>query len=141
MISGIEKIPRARAGTGPTWLLRRRWRAIAITAAVTGCAPAGREDGQIPGQGTLTPHLGQRLTGPTGVVSSVAFSPDGHTLAAGSGDHTVRLWNVTNPANPNPFGQPLTDSADLVLSVAFSPDGHTLAAGSGDLTARLWTLS
>ncbi|WP_241841448.1 protein kinase, partial [Pseudofrankia sp. BMG5.36] len=44
--------------------------------------------------------LGKPLTGPTDKVTSVAFSPDGHTLAAGSNDTTVRLWNVTNPASP-----------------------------------------
>ena len=38
--------------------------------------------------------LGQPLTGPTGPVHSVTFSPNGRTLAAGSGDSTVRLWNL-----------------------------------------------
>ena len=57
-------------------------------------------------------------------MTSVAFSPDGHTLAAGSDGHdTVTLWDVTDPTRPTQIGQPLTGPVD-VTSVAFSPDGH-----------------
>nr|WP_232304143.1 hypothetical protein [Pseudofrankia sp. DC12] len=65
----------------------------------------------------------------------MAFSPDGRTLAVGSEDKTMRLWDLTEPTRPTPFGQPLT----AVDSVAFSPDGRTLAVGS-EKTVRLWRL-
>ena len=41
------------------------------------------------------------LTGHSRHVESVAFSPDGQTLATGSQDHTARLWNVTNQRQPS----------------------------------------
>ena len=71
----------------------------------------------------------------------MAFSPDGKTLAAGSGDHKVWLWNLTDPARPIPLGPPLTGPTNSVASVAFSPDGKTPAAGSADHTVRRWNLT
>ena len=68
-------------------------------------------------------------------VISVAFSPDGHRLASGSVDNTVRMWNADTG---QPIGAPLTGHTDSVVSVAFSPDGHRLASGSDDQTVRMW---
>ena len=74
------------------------------------------------------------LTGHTNGVYSVAFSPAGGTLASGSGDNTIRLWDSVAGEHQ----RTLTGHTDTVYSVAFSPDGRTLASGSRDNTIRLW---
>jgi WD40 repeat protein len=78
------------------------------------------------------------LPGHTGIVFSVAFSPDGTTLASGGADGTVRLWDV---ATRRQIGRPHTRHTRAVHSVAFSPDGTTLASGSADGTVRLWNVA
>ncbi|MFD3518463.1 XRE family transcriptional regulator [Streptomyces sp. NPDC058657] len=75
-----------------------------------------------------------------GQVTSVAFAPDGRTLAAGGFDHTVRLWDVSDRRHPTQVGT-LAGHTDVVFAVAFSPDGRTLATASYDHTVRLWDLT
>ena len=65
---------------------------------------------------------------------SLAFSPDGGTLASGSADDTIRLWDVATGKGI----AALRGHTSSVRSVAFSPDGKTLASASEDKTVRLW---
>ena len=79
-------------------------------------------------------------TGHTGRIGSVAFSPDGHTLAVAGPwdtDTAIRLWDVGTGI----LLHTLTGHRGSVTSIAFGPDGQMLASGSCDNTIRLWNAS
>ncbi|NER26332.1 MAG: TIR domain-containing protein [Symploca sp. SIO1C4] len=76
-----------------------------------------------------------RLIGHTDKVYKLAFSPDGKTLATGSFDNTVKLWNLQGEDLDT-----LRGHTSVVIDLAFSPDGKTLASASSDRTVKLWNL-
>jgi hypothetical protein len=67
----------------------------------------------------------------------VAFIPDGSKVVSGSGDKTLRLWDVNTGATIRTF----TGHTSYVTSVAFIPDGSKVVSGSGDKTLRLWDVT
>lgn len=72
-------------------------------------------------------------------VVSVAFSPDGHSLATFAFDSAARIWDVdTGKLNARLPASPLSGEHKGV--VAFSPDGRTLAVGETDGHVRLITV-
>ena len=74
------------------------------------------------------------LIGHTSAVTSVAFSPEGRTLASGSDDGTGHIWD----ARTRKRTAVLTGHTGRISAVAFSPDGNILASSSYDQTIRLW---
>uniref|UniRef100_A0A6B2L345 NLE domain-containing protein n=1 Tax=Arcella intermedia TaxID=1963864 RepID=A0A6B2L345_9EUKA len=77
------------------------------------------------------------LQGHTEAVLSVAFSPDGTQLATGSGDTTVRLWDILTGT---PYAE-CKGHKNWVLFVSWSPDGKYVASGSMDKTIKIWDKS
>ncbi|MEW6216764.1 MAG: PKD domain-containing protein, partial [Candidatus Bipolaricaulota bacterium] len=80
------------------------------------------------------------LNGYGASVTSLAFSPDGMSLASGSLDHRVGLWRLS-PENGWEIHATLDAHTHGVRSVAFSPDGSVLASAGQDKTIRLWDLA
>ena len=100
---------------------------------------------------THTGELIKTLIGHTSVVNSVVFSPDGNTIASGSGHwrgfegvesagEEVRLWNT----HTGELIKTLIGHEDVVSSVVFSPDGNLIVSGDwyywdGQLSSWNWS--
>ncbi|CAH3111277.1 unnamed protein product, partial [Porites lobata] len=74
------------------------------------------------------------IPGHSEAVISVAFSPDGRYLASGSGDTTVRFWDV-NTETPH---YTCRGHSHWILHIAWSPDGKKLASGCKNGEIRIW---
>jgi WD40 repeat protein/transcriptional regulator with XRE-family HTH domain len=72
----------------------------------------------------------------TAAVQALAFSPDEQTLATGSWDGTIKLWNLENGALLW-----LGQHTGSIHRLVFTPDGRTLASGGDDAAIRLWDIS
>ena len=75
-----------------------------------------------------------RLAGHTDFVSGLAFSPDAATLATGSMDGTIRLWNTRTQETTTVLPGHMQETTDL----DFSPDGRTLASLGHGESVKLW---
>ncbi|MBY8845557.1 trypsin-like peptidase domain-containing protein [Streptomyces sp. SP2-10] len=107
-------------------------RTLAVTA--TGYGTSDSEKSAVQLWDVTEKRRTATLKGHTGWVQSLAFSPDGGTLATGASDSTTRLWDVRRHRSLTT----LTGHNGTVFALAFSPDGRTLASGSQDRSVWLW---
>jgi WD40 repeat protein len=138
------------AATMTLWDVRTRREVGTLkepTTGRTGSAQFSR-DGHVFAVGSPPPDAGVRLWdlearrvirilgGQQNWAGPLAFSPDGGTLAVGSGDYTVRIWDWTRGR----LVTTLKGDTGQINGIAFSPDGRTLAASSGDANSlTLWS--
>jgi serine/threonine protein kinase len=98
---------------------------------------AGSNDGGVQlwdiASRTMTANLTSTNSGP----GSLAFSPDGATLANVNGSGSITLWHVAARTGTATF----TSASYAAKCVAFSPDGTTLASGNNDGTITLWDVA
>jgi WD40 repeat protein/tRNA A-37 threonylcarbamoyl transferase component Bud32 len=86
--------------------------------------------------------LSKTLPGDSTSLSPVAISPDGKTLASGSEDGTIKLWDLQTGKLRNTLKRPPSSDkrSKSVRAIAFSPDGQSLASGSEDNGIKIWNL-
>ena len=78
------------------------------------------------------------LIGHTNTVNTLSFKPGSSTLASGSNDDTIRIWDLTWDAWKSRPVRTLRGHGNDVEAVAWSPDGTLIASASRDRTVRLW---
>ena len=98
--------------------------------------PAFSGGGLMMARGESSYELDFRLMIAPNAMTSVALSPDGRRLAAGSQDKTVQVWD----AETGKVLLSLEKHTGPVIAVVFSPDSKRLASASADKTVIVWDM-
>jgi len=76
------------------------------------------------------------FSGHSDSVNAVAVTPNGKKVISGSGDKTLRLWNLATGKKLKIF----RGHSGPVTAVAVTPNGKQVISGSRDRTLKLWNL-
>jgi WD40 repeat protein/DNA-binding SARP family transcriptional activator len=90
---------------------------------------------------TETGALRYSLRGHSGLVFSVAWSPDSSRLVTGSADGTAKVWEIDSEGVREQWSLSAQETRSGIVGVAFSPDGTRVMAGDADISAvKVWNL-
>jgi WD40 repeat protein len=117
--------------TGSDDTTARLWDVAPTQRAGEGAQRRGPGPGGSPKVGGREVHT---LRGHRSGIYALAFSSNGRTLATGSDDGTVKLWDLDSAQEV----ATLRGHTGLISSVEFSPDHKTLVTVSQDRTIKLW---
>jgi WD40 repeat protein len=88
-------------------------------------------------RGIETARLRPTTSEDEGQISSLAFTPGGRDLAAGTQQGLIDVWSLDHPAAPRIH---LPGHRGSVNALAFDPQGRHLASGGSDRTVAVWDL-
>ena len=113
----------------------------AVTISPDGKIASGGYDNKIK-LWTIAGKLLQTIDAHDLAITSLAFTPDGHTLASASWDNTIKLWRSQEGNNKLLHTQSMLlhtlKHQDGVTAIDFNSDGTVLASASGDRQIKLW---
>ncbi|MEO2002677.1 MAG: AAA-like domain-containing protein [Candidatus Poribacteria bacterium] len=129
-----EQLANSLSGTGLSWIEEVAFSSDGARLAVSS-VPLGEHIAHQWHIGTWEPVAEPMRAESPGLT--LTYSPDGHVVATGHRDGTVRLWDATTHARIRTDWE----QSGSVQGLAFHPDGATLAVCSADGTTRLWDVA
>jgi WD40 repeat protein len=111
----------------------------AVAFSSRGLIAAGSDDGVIHLWNAAAPTQASELPkDEESGISSLAFAPDGRTLASTDWTGAIKLWGVAPTPRLQSEVKPPENGTNEIEDVAFAPGGHMLATANWDGSVRLW---